>query len=76
MPYYVFKYENSPMANLRQFELIADFDVFREASKFAKAERNKFAEDESTVIKIMFGDNVVDAEEKLREKREPIPGDD
>ena len=25
---------------------------------------------------IMFGDNVVDAEEKLREKREPIPGDD
>ena len=76
MPYYVFKYEDSELARLKPFELLEEFTAFKDASKFAKATRAALIEDESYIIKVIFADNSQQAEELLREKREPQPSDD
>ena len=77
MPYYIFKYENTDLGKLKEFELLAEFDVFKAASKFAKVERIKQINDTKEVIKVMFAESVQSAEEMIREKREAGPlGDD
>lgn len=73
MPYYVFKYENSELARLKPLELLAEFDVFKEASIFAKAQRLVQTINNDEIIKVMFAENQITAEEQLREKREPRP---
>jgi len=76
MPYYVLKYENTAMAKLGELELLEEFEVFKDASKFSKAKRNELPTGDNHVIKVMFADNLLTAEEKVREKREPQPSDD
>lgn len=76
MPYFVFKFENSELARLKELKLLSQFDTFSPASKFAKAQRATLAPEENMLIKISFADNVLAAEEQVRAKREPIPGDD
>jgi len=76
MPYYVFKYENTEIAKLKPLELLSEFEVFKDASKFAKTQRADLAEGDNMVIKVMFGENVQIAEEHVREKRHPQPSDD
>lgn len=77
MPYYVLKYENTDIGKLQELELLGEFEVFKEASKFSKLKRSELDENDKRIIKVMFGDNLLMAEEKVREKREPQPrGDD
>ena len=77
MPYYVLKYQNTEIGKLQELELLNEFAVFKEASKFSKELRKALDPEENFVIKVMFGDNLLDAEEKVRAKREPQPqGDD
>ncbi|MDH5546137.1 MAG: hypothetical protein OEZ43_11120 [Gammaproteobacteria bacterium] len=73
MPYYVFKYENSEMARLQPMELLEQFDAFKEASNYAKTKRAELESTSNMIIKVMFGENQVSAEEQLREKRDPRP---
>ena len=73
MPYYVLKFENSELARLKELELLAEFEVFKDASTFAKGRRAELASDENMIIKVMFADNLQLAEEQIREKREPRP---
>ena len=73
MPYYVFKYENSEMARLQPMELLDQFDAFKEASGFAKTQRAQLSPEDNMVIKVMFAENQIQAEEQLREKRDPRP---
>ncbi len=72
MPYYVFNVK--PMA---QLEKLAEFDAFKEASVFAKVQRAQDGADNRRLIKVMFGDHQLAAEDLLSQVREPRrEGDD
>lgn len=72
MPYYVFNVK--PMA---QLEKLAEFDAFRDASAFAKAQRAQDAPGRQRHIKVMFGEHQLAAEDLLSQLREPRrEGDD
>ncbi len=72
MPYYVFNVK--PMA---QLEKLAEFDAFRDASAFAKAQRAQDSADRKRLIKVMFGEHQLAAEDLLSQVRErPREGDD
>jgi len=70
MPYYVFKMQNAELAMLKQLELLSEFESFKQAKNFAKAQRGELAAASETVIKVMFADNLLSAEEQLMEARE------
>ena len=71
MPYYVFKMSSPEgMELLKNLELIDEFDSFREAKNFAKEQRAKLDEADTSVIKVMFADNQLLAEEQLLTYRE------
>lgn len=72
MPYYVFNVK--PMA---QLEKLAEFAAFKEASVFAKAQRAQDGADNRRLIKVMFGEHQLAAEDLLSQVREPRrEGDD
>lgn len=75
MPYYVYKVTTFP---IKQLELIEAFDKFKEASALAKTRRIELAEGDKSTIKVIFGENQLQAEDTLNEYREPQPmlGDD
>lgn len=70
MPYYVYRIENAELAMLKQLELINEFEVFKDAKNFAKSTRAAQNADDTAIIKVMFADNQLHAEEQLMEKRE------
>ena len=71
MPYYVFKMSSPEgMALVKNLELVADFESFREAKNFAKEQRAVLDKDDSSVIKVVFADNQLMAEEQLLAFRE------
>ena len=75
MPYYVYRITERP---LRRLDKIAERAVFREASAEAKRLRGTAAADNDEVIKVIFADNELQAEDLLSQVREPEPliGDD
>ncbi len=71
MPYYVFKMSSPEgMELVKNLELAGDYESFREAKIFAKAQRATLDENDSSVIKVMFADNQLLAEEQLLAYRE------
>lgn len=71
MPYYVFKMSSPEgMELVKNLELIAEYESFRDAKNFAKTKRAEQDNDESTVVKVMFAENQLLAEEQLLAYRE------
>ncbi|HEX5636022.1 MAG TPA: hypothetical protein VFY78_02960 [Gammaproteobacteria bacterium] len=70
MPYFVYRIENAEMAMLKQLQLIKTFDSFKEAKTFAREQRVAQKPDDKAIIKVMFADNELHAEEQLMEKRD------
>jgi len=70
MPYFVYRIENAEMAMLKQLQLINTFDSFKEAKTFARDQRVAQKPDDKAIIKVMFADNELHAEELLMEKRD------
>jgi len=71
MPYYVFKMTSPEgMALVKNLELLDDFESFREAKNFAKSERAQLEEDDRAIIKVMYAENQLLAEEQLLAYRE------
>lgn len=70
MPYFVYKVTTFPF---KQFDLAAQFDAFKEASAHAKELRKTIASDGKAVVKVMFGENQLQAEDILNQEREPQP---
>ena len=71
MPYYVFKMSSTEgMALAKNLELITEFESFREAKNLAKEQRAGLGKDDGSVIKVMFADNQLMAEEQLLAYRE------
>jgi hypothetical protein len=71
MPYYVFKMSSPEgMELVKNLELIDDFESFREAKNFAKEQRAKLDGKDNSIIKVMFAENQLSAEEQLMAYRE------
>ncbi len=71
MPYYVFKMSSPEgMELVKNLELISHFESFREAKNFAKTKRAEIDEADNSVIKVMFAENQLFAEEQLLAYRE------
>lgn len=75
MPYYIYRItELGPVKNLEKLE---EYKVFKDASARAKALR-KDADLTQCKIQVVFGENMLQAEEALNTVRpaEPLTGDD
>ena len=71
MTYYVFKMSSPEgMELVKNLQLMDDFESFREAKDFAKQARAELGKDEATLIKVMFAENQLLAEEQLLAYRE------
>ena len=71
MPYYVFRMTSQEGMNLvKNLELITEFESFKEAKKFAREKRCELPDDSNEIIKVMFAENQLIAEEQLLEHRE------
>ena len=71
MPYYVFKMSSPEgMELVKNLELISYFESFREAKNFAKTKRSEIAETDNSIVKVMFAENQLLAEEQLLVYRE------
>ena len=70
MPYYVFRINESAGALVKNLELIETFEKVRDAKLFAQEQRASAEVGDMSMIKVMFADNQLSAEEQLMEKRE------
>lgn len=75
MPYYI--YRVSQIGPIKQLEKLTQFAAFKEASTEAKRLRKETDLGQS-LVKVIFGENELQAEEALLTVREaePITGDD
>ncbi|MGC2517787.1 MAG: hypothetical protein WA373_01580 [Burkholderiales bacterium] len=70
MPYFVYRIFQTP---IRRLEKLEQHDAFREASSRAKQIRSELAGDASCVIKVIFAETELHAEDLLNQVRAPIP---
>ena len=70
MPYYIYKITPGPTDLTKMLEKIEQHEAFKDAKLRARELRAAMSETDSFIIKVMFADNELDAEEKLMEKRE------
>ncbi len=75
MPYFVYKIFEKP---IRRLEILGQHEAYRDASSSAKTIRGELAADATCVIKVIFADNELHAEDLLNQIRDPAPelGDD
>lgn len=76
MPYYLYRVtQNGP---IKVLDKISQFEVFKEASTEAKRLRKEPDLPAGALIKVMFADNELMAEDLLNQVREgePLTGDD
>lgn len=69
MPYFVYKIAPGVSKIVKNLEPLDDFEKFKDAKNFAKEKRQQDTESGNT-YKVIFAENVIDAEEKLQEQRE------
>jgi hypothetical protein len=70
MPYYIYRITPGPTNLTKTLEKLEQHDSFREAKQRARTLRADMDEADNTVIKVMFADTELAAEEALMEKRE------
>ena len=70
MPYYVYRINESAGALVKNLELLETFEKFRDAKLHAKDLRTNAEAGDMSLIKVMFADNQLSAEEQLMEKRD------
>jgi hypothetical protein len=75
MPYYIYKISSFP---IRQLQRLEEHAAFGEASARAKALRSETVSGEEGVIKVIFAENELHAEDLLSQVRsaQPNPADD
>jgi hypothetical protein len=76
MPYYL--YRVTQIGPVKQLEKMSQFEVFKDASTEAKRLRKTPDLPAGAVVKVMFAENELQAEDLLNQVREgePITGDD
>lgn len=75
MPYYLYRITEKP---IRQLAKLSQFPSFKEASAEAKRLRGEGTEPAGSVVKVIFADNELHAEDQLSQVREAplLVGDD
>lgn len=75
MPYYIYKIVPHP---IRRLEKLAQHDAFKAASADAKRLRQESDAADGTLVKVIFADNELLAEDMLNQPTEPrlVLGDD
>ncbi|TCV84127.1 hypothetical protein [Sulfurirhabdus autotrophica] len=69
MPYFVYKI----LLPMRILEKVKEFDGFKDASKYAKEFRTTVTADDNCIVKVIFGENELEAEDILSQVRDPQP---
>lgn len=70
MPYFIYKIYEMP---IRRLEKMEQHEVYREAAARAKQLRSEFEDDASYIIKVIFAETELHAEDLLNQVRAPIP---
>ena len=70
MPYYVYRIANGPSSLVKQLEMVKEFEDYKAAKVFAKETRAAQSADDTSIIKIIFAANELEADERLQEQRE------
>ena len=71
MPYFIYRMTTQEgMSLVKNLELINEFDSFKAAKQFARTKRAELPDGTSEIIKVMFAENQLIAEEQLLEHRE------
>lgn len=70
MPYFIYKIAPGITKIVKNIEPLADFEKFKEAKNFAKEKRQQEDADSGNIFKVIFAENIIDAEEKLQQQRE------
>ena len=70
MPYYLYKITPGPTDLLKTLAKIEQHESFKEAKQRARSLRAQMPETENYIIKVMFAESELQAEEQLMEKRE------
>lgn len=66
MPYYIYRMTSPEGMDLvKNLELMDEFVAFKEAKAYAREQRTKLDGEDKVIIKIMFADNQLLAEEQL-----------
>jgi len=75
MPYFIYKITEFP---IRQLQKLEQHDAYRDASNRAKQLRSELSSGSPSVIKVMFAETELHAEDLLNQVREVAPelGDD
>ncbi|MDH5183313.1 MAG: hypothetical protein OEX12_05425 [Gammaproteobacteria bacterium] len=68
MPYFVYKIDEQLI--VKELNLLAEFENFKEAKNFAKDQRAADTEMSAQAIKVIFANNILEAEEQLQEHRD------
>ena len=70
MPYYVYLIKQGVTNLVKGLEKVAEFENFKQAKSFVKEKRSGQDGEEPVTYKIIFAENVLEAEERLSEQRE------
>lgn len=70
MPYYLYKITKGPTDLIKHLEKLEEYATFKEAKNRARSLRAQMDSADDYLIKVMFADTELEAEEKLMEKRE------
>ena len=70
MPYYVYLIKPGVTNLVKDLEKVSEYENFKEAKTFVKDKRSGQDGDEAVTYKIIFAENVLEAEERLSEQRE------
>jgi hypothetical protein len=70
MPYYIYKITPGPTDLTKSLEKLEQHEAFKDAKQRAREMRAAMDNSDTHIIKVMFADNELEAEEKLMEKRE------
>lgn len=70
MPYFVYKITPDSTPSIKNIELIDSIDAYKDARSLARSIRAQLGSNDLIVIKIIFADNQLEAEQRLTEVRE------
>jgi hypothetical protein len=70
MPYFVYKISPTVAKLIKPMEKLAEFENYKEARNHARGLRAENTYEEGEIVKVIFAENTLDAEEKLTEIRD------
>lgn len=70
MPYFIYKITPGPTLVTKKIEYINTLEAYKEARSQVRSLRAELESVDSTMFKIIFADNQLEAEERLSEVRE------